>query len=306
MTWNTLKSRSFLTAYILVILMLVGSIVLQKRDILFPEIAGMAMGVMAFPVPHWIKKPLHLWLSPTLAAYFGTSLNFLSLTPLMKIWLGLVIVVIFMHIFRVNFGPTIPAALLPIFLGLHDYVFAISTTVFTFLIMSAAYVVRSRAKLPDGPQHFRKITDTVIITIILGLLIGLASVTNLNVLVVPPVFALIFELFHTEKFSWKQVPSRLAVLAITALLGVSVYHLLAGSVIWVGIVNILITFILCQLFKVPVPVAFGVSLMPLIFPAWGSWGFPVGVLVTTGVLMCICAAYRQIRDKPAAQVVIEK
>lgn len=297
MIWNILKSRSFLSAYILVILMLVAAVVLQQKDILFPEIAGMAMGVMVFPVPHWMKKPVHLWLSPTLGAFIGTSLNYLSLMPVPKIWFGLVIIVILMHIFRVNFGPTIPATLLPIFLGLHDYVFAITTAVFTFVIMFAAFRLRNPEKLSGDPQHFRKKTDTVIITIVLALWIGLAFATRLEVLVVPPVFALIFEVFHAKEFTWKLIPSRLAVLTTTAILSVGVYHLLAGSIIWVGVVNVLITLILCNLFKVPVPVAFGVSLMPLIFPVWGTWGFPVGVFVTTGVLMCISAAYRQFKNK---------
>ncbi|NQX64205.1 hypothetical protein [Paenibacillus qinlingensis] len=308
MIWNTLKSRGFLSGYMLVILMLVGSVSLQEKEILFPEIAGMAMGVMVFPVPHWIKKPLHLWLSPTIAAFLGTSLNGLSLTPLSKLWLGFVIIVILMHLFRVNFGPTIPAALLPIFLGLHDYVFAITTAVFTFVIMIAAFKVRKPEQLTTAgpPQHFRKITDTVIISIILCAWIGLAFATNVEVIVVPPVFALIFEIFHTEKFNWKLVPSRLAVLTLTALFAVSVYHLLPGSIVWVGVINILITLILCMLFKTPVPVAFGVSLMPLIVPAWGSWGFPVGVFVTTGVLMCVSAGYRQLRNKQAIQRLSER
>ncbi|MBP3963122.1 hypothetical protein [Paenibacillus lignilyticus] len=297
MSWNLLKSREFVSAYAVVILMLVGSEWLQERDILFPEIAGMAMGVMVFSVPHWIKKPLHLWLAPTLGAFMGTSMNDLSLSPLVKIWLGLIVIVIFMHLFRVHFAPTIPAALLPIFLGLTDYRFAISTAVFTFVVMLAAYRKRKPEKPNNGPVAFRRKTDTLLITLLLALWIGLAFVAKLEVLVVPPVFALIFELFHAKDFTWKMIPRRLAVLTITAALAVGVYHLLDGSIIWVGIINVLITFILCKGFKVPVPVAFGVSLMPLIVPAWGSWGFPVGVLVTTGVLMGVSAAYRQYRRR---------
>ncbi|MCY9659299.1 hypothetical protein P5G65_20880 [Paenibacillus chondroitinus] len=301
MIWNTLRSKGFLSAYLLVILMLVAAVVLKQRDILFPEIAGMAMGVMVFPVAHWIKKPVHLWLAPTIGAFIGTALNGLTLNTQPKILLGLVIVVILMHIFRVNFGPTIPATLLPIFLGLHDYVFATTTAVFTFVIMLAAFRMRKSQKLPDGPEKFRKKTDTVIITIILALWIGLAFVTNLAVIVVPPVFALIFEVFHTDGFHWKVIPPRLAVLTATAILSVGVLHLLAGSIIWVGVINVVITLILCKWFKAPVPVAFGVSLMPLIFPAWGTWGFPVGVFATTGVLMCISAAYRQLRKRQTVQ-----
>ncbi|MDD9268488.1 hypothetical protein ACFPES_15730 [Paenibacillus sp. GCM10023248] len=296
MIWHNIKSKSFLSAYVLVVLMLVVAVVTDQKDILFPEIAGMAMGVMVFPVPHWIKKPVHLWLSPTLAAFMGTSLNALSLTPLLKIWLGFVIIVILMHIFRVNFGPTIPAGLLPIFLGLHDYVFAITTAIFTFVIMLAAFKARNPEKLSNGPATFRKKIDTVIISMVLCLWIWLAFATGIEVLVVPPVFALIFEIFHSEKFTWKLIPARLAVLTITAILSVGVYHMLDESIIWVGIINVLITLLLCNLFKAPVPVAFGVSLMPLIYPAWGSWWFPLGVLITTGVLMCISAAYRHFRN----------
>ncbi|MGQ7887209.1 hypothetical protein [Paenibacillus sp. WC2504] len=301
MIWNTLRSKRFLSAYLLVILMLVAAVVLNQRDILFPEIAGMAMGVMVFPVAHWIKKPVHLWLAPTIGAFIGTALNELTLMTQPKILLGLVIIVILMHLFRVNFGPTIPATLLPIFLGLHDYVFATTTAVFTFVIMLAAFRMRKSENLPEGSEKFRKKTDTVIITIILALWIGLAFVTNLEVIVVPPVFALIFEVFHTKNFHWKLIPPRLAVLTATAILSVGVLHLLAGSIIWVGVINVVITLILCKWFKTPVPVAFGVSLMPLIFPAWGTWGFPVGVFATTGVLMCISAAYRKLRNRQAVQ-----
>ncbi|OCT13595.1 hypothetical protein A8709_18565 [Paenibacillus pectinilyticus] len=296
MGWNILLTRKFIVAYLFVFVMLVSSVVLQETDILFPEIAGMAMGIIVFRVPHWIKKPVHLWLSPTLGAFLGTSFNELSLSPLAKIWVGLVVVVILMHIFRVNFGPTIPATLLPIFLELHDYVFAISTCVFTFVIMLAAFKLRKPESLQGGPLQFRKKTDTLIITLVLGVWIGLGFVTKLEVLVVPPVFALIFEVFHAEKFAWKLIPSRLAVLTTTAVLSVGVYHLLGGSIIWVGVVNVLITMLLCTLFKSPVPVAFGVSLMPLIVPAWGTWGFPVGVFVTTGLLMCLTAGYRQFKS----------
>ncbi|SEN97156.1 hypothetical protein SAMN05518847_105115 [Paenibacillus sp. OV219] len=185
------------------------------------------------------------------------------MTPLLKLWLGFVIIIILMHLFRVNFGPTIPAGLLPIFLGLHDYVFAISTTIFTFVIMLAAYRMLKQAKLPNGAATFRKKTDTLIISIVLCLWIGFAFGTNLEVIVVPPVFALIFESFHAEKFAWRMIPPRLAVLTITAGLAVTVHHLLPESIIWVGVINVVITSVLCKLLKAPVPVAFGVSLMPL-------------------------------------------
>ncbi|MFF2911275.1 hypothetical protein [Paenibacillus sp. NPDC057934] len=89
-----------LLAYIVVIILLAGSVLLGHKDILFPEIAGIALGIMVFKVPSWTKKPLHVWLSPTIAAFIGTSLNSLPLAPLLKIWLGLMIIVFLMHIFR--------------------------------------------------------------------------------------------------------------------------------------------------------------------------------------------------------------
>uniref|UniRef100_UPI0005A80DA8 hypothetical protein n=1 Tax=Paenibacillus gorillae TaxID=1243662 RepID=UPI0005A80DA8 len=91
----------------------------------------------------------------------------------------------------------------------------------------------------------------------------------------------------------KLIPVRIIILTITAILSVGVYHLLEGSIIWVGMINVLITIILCKLFKTSVPVAFGISLMPLISTPWASWWFPIGVFVTTGALMCISVTYRQ-------------
>ncbi|QHW29615.1 hypothetical protein GZH47_01370 [Paenibacillus rhizovicinus] len=303
-----MMDRNFLTSYrlaaacLLTLVMLVSSVVSGQRDILFPEIAGMAMGVMVFSVPHWVRRPVHLWLSPSLAAFLGTSLNELSLSPLLKLWIGFVVIVLLMHVFRVNFGPTIPAGLLPLFLGLHDYVFAISTTAFTCVIMLAAFMARKRQKLPNGPLNHRNLTDTAIISVILCLWIGFAFMTGIEVIVVPPVFALIFEVFHAEKFPWRPIPARVAVLTAAAAVAVVMHHLLPDSIVAVGIVNVLITFLLCKWFKTPVPVAFGVSLMPLIYPAWGTGWFPLGVLTTTGILMCIAAAYRQYRIRHAVRV----
>ncbi|AZN41734.1 hypothetical protein [Paenibacillus albus] len=281
----------------MIILMLVSSIVLEQKDILFPEIAGMVMGVIAFPVADWIKRPVHLWLSPSLAAFLGTALNELSVSPLLKLWLCFTIIVVLMHVFKVHFGPTIPAGLLPFFLGIHDYVFAMTTAIFTFMIMLGAMKMKKQEKAPHAPQTFRNKTDTLIISVILCLWVGLAFSTKIQVILVPPVFALIFEVFHAQKFAWRKIPTPLAVVTLTAILSVGVFHLLAGSILLVGIVNVLLTFLLCKLFKAPLPVAFGVSLMPLIFPAWGTWWFPIGVFATTGVLMCLSAAYRQLRMK---------
>ncbi|WP_042162269.1 hypothetical protein, partial [Paenibacillus gorillae] len=169
MSWSILKSKGFLSAYLLVIIMLIGSVLLNQRDILFPEIAGMAMGIMVFSVSDWMKKPSHLWLFPTLGAFLGTILNRLPLTSLMKMLVTLAIIVILMHIFRVHFSPTIPAALLPIYLDLHDFVFVASTAILTFLIMLAAFKLRNKDKMPAETGSFRKKTDTIFITIILAL-----------------------------------------------------------------------------------------------------------------------------------------
>ncbi|MBP3967341.1 hypothetical protein [Paenibacillus lignilyticus] len=298
------KFKRLVAALLLILLMLACSIVLGQKDILFPEIAGMAMGVMAFQVADWIKRPVHLWLSPSLAAFLGTALNDLSISPLLKLWLCFIIIVILMHLFRVHFGPTIPAGLLPFFLGIHDYVFAITTAIFTFMIMLGALSMKKQQKLPNGPQNFRKKTDTLILSVILCLWIGLAFAAQIQVILVPPVFALIFEVFHAQKFTWRKIPTPLAVVTLTAILAVVIFHLFAGSILLVGIVNVLITMILCKLFKAPLPVAFGVALMPLIYPAWGSWWFPVGVFITTGVLMGLSAAYRQIKVKQKVNIQI--
>ena len=100
----------------------------------------------------------------------------------------------------------------------------------------------------------------------------MAFVLDLDVIVVPPVFALIFEVFHAEKFPWKIIPSRLAVLTITAILSVGVLHLLEGSIVWVGVINVLIMIDPMKWVQSPAPVASGVSLMPLSCPRGGEHG----------------------------------
>ena len=95
-----------------------------------------------------------------LAAFIGTAMNNLDVSPVMKLWIGLAVDRHTDARIPGQFRADDPAALLPIFLDLHDYIFAIATAVFTFVIMLAAFMMRKADQAPAGRFARRRIRSS--------------------------------------------------------------------------------------------------------------------------------------------------
>jgi hypothetical protein len=293
----TRQNFGFMVVILLTFVMLFVSKSTNDPTVIFPEIAGVAVGITVFRHEGWLTKPIHVWLATSLGALFGTGLNYFSLPLVYKLWVGIIVVVVLLHIFRSTFTPTISAALLPMFLNIKNFSFVISVLIMTFIVMVIVFKIKKTQTPKVDNSKFRNPRDTLFFTILICIWIGLAFYTGLKVAIIPPLFVLLFEVLHLGKFELRAIPSRVLLLTLTSLASVLTYHLLPYFIVLVGIMNIILTLILSRVLKVQMPVAFGVSLMPFVFNDWASWAFPLSVFVASSVLLSCAAAYKQLNQK---------
>lgn len=287
----------FIGVVLLTFAMLLVSKLTNDPTIIFPEIAGVAVGVTVYRHESWLKNPVHVWLATSLGALFGTGLNYFSWPLVYKLWVGIIVVVVMLHIFRSTFTPTISAALLPMFLNIQNFFFVISVLIMTFIVMMVVFKIKKTQAPKVANGIFRNPKDTLFFTILICIWIGITFYTGLKVAIIPPLFVLLFEVLHLEKFELRAIPSRILLLTLTSLISVLTYHLLPHFIVLVGIINIVLTLIISRALKTQMPVAFGVSLMPFVFKDWATWAFPLSVFVASSVLLSCAAVYKAAKAK---------
>ena len=126
---------SMLAVVLLVIAMYTASGGVSQKEIIFPELAALAVGAWVLGNQRWLSRPLLICISPTLAAVTGTIIvHFLSQYQVVAILLAFVLVSIELWIMRSQVTPSISAAILPIFLQIDSLYYPIAVGVLTAII----------------------------------------------------------------------------------------------------------------------------------------------------------------------------
>ncbi|ODA39997.1 Integral membrane protein [Desulfosporosinus sp. BG] len=129
------KVYSLLAVVLLVIAMYTAAVILPQKEIIFPELAALAVGTWVLGNHRWLHQPLLICISPTLAAVTGIIIvHFLSQYQVFAILLAFVVVSIELSIMRSHVTPSISAAILPIFLRIDSLYYPLAVGVLTVIV----------------------------------------------------------------------------------------------------------------------------------------------------------------------------
>lgn len=115
----------------------------NKVEIIFPEVAALAIGSWIYSNQDWTKNHFHFWFSPTIAAIIGVGIQLIF--PFMKTLPVIIIVyiltAIMLYLLNSIVAPSLSAALLPTIIHIQNVwfyplqiLFGISLFVFWGLI----------------------------------------------------------------------------------------------------------------------------------------------------------------------------
>lgn len=286
------KAYSILAVLLLVIVMYTAAGSLSQKEIIFPELAALAVGTWILGNRRWLRQPLLICLSPTLAAVTGIIIvHFLSHYQVVAILLAFVAVSIELAMMRSHVTPSISAAILPIFLQIDSLYYPLAVGVLTAIIAFSQIRFRIEQAKPLGslltvkeksqvskvlPVNRKLFIDNKDFLIWFGIFMGLILITlfaffiHWQFIVAPPLIVAFVEITqHREGISGQRFKLLLLIgcSAIWGTLSMEVLHNRGHfPLVIVAACSVIGVLILFQFLKLSFPPAMALALLPTIIP----------------------------------------
>jgi hypothetical protein len=144
--------------FVIVLPMLVASAGLHDRDVIFPEGAALALGVLGLGLPHWRQSPLRLATLPPLCALSGVALAHTDLSR----WTGeiaaITVALACLHWGRSRLIPSVSAAAFPVVFAVRSWTFPLAVLI--ICVALTALISLSRPRLDPLPLPHRQYLPT--------------------------------------------------------------------------------------------------------------------------------------------------
>jgi len=258
--------------------------------IMFPELGALAYDVFGRPRGRWSNSPLHLASTPFLTGAIGIlitrNLPYGFLSVLLNIGAALAVILGLGS----PIAPAISAGLLPLVLGVKSWWYPPGILFGTVILAAASFpwhalmpgarhdgstaVLRRNQSGPHTPKGWFWIASYFVF---LAVAVAFVKLTGLRFILFPPLAVIGFEMFgHTESCAWAGQPFRLPIVCfLTASGGFVFVHFLGVS--WTAAaLSMAWGIAVLQLFRVHVPPALAVALLPMVMDA-PTYAYPCSV-----------------------------
>jgi len=280
-----MKLKMELPAILLVMAMFTVAEYTGEREIIFPEIAALALGAWVMEKSPWQSTNLHIWLSPTLAALTGIIMvRYFAYAPLLMIPAAFCLVALQLKLFRSAVLPSISAAILPIITRSESWYYPLSVCLLTGIIALGRLVLNSnksntgqtietartagvaaadRSLLSQSVHWGMLLTGVILIT-------AVAVGFDLLFMVAPPLLVAFVELSKPDGAVRAKMVRALIVVVLAAFAGVFwllFIHKVLFLPVWVSsCVATLTIFLVYHALRMPFPPAVAIALLPTILP----------------------------------------
>lgn len=297
------KIRAPLAVIFLVIFMYVIAQLINDKEIIFPEIAALGVGAWFIKNSPWGKKPLYLWLSPTLAAITGVGmLHFLSVSKEILIAVTFLVVLLELLLMRSAVLPSISAAILPIVVNANSLYYILSVCVLSGMIAAGRGMLnylqlrdnlasQEVAAVKEVPQTEWRKTAIYWLKRFIGVMIvaTFAARSNWIYIIAPPLIVTFIEFANTAGKVYRQ-PVRLFGLMLSAAfsgtLWVELIHLQFYWPLWIAaLCSVIFIFFLFNKFNITFPPAAAIALLPTIIPVEMLWFYPFEVAAGVAIFI---------------------
>lgn len=265
---------------------------------LFPELAALSHDVLVRPRGKWASQPLRLVVTPALTAIAGLFVSRHLQYGVLAILLITLFSLAVIRLLRSSIAPAFSAGLLPLVVGERHWLYpaAISAGLVT---LAAILWLWKRWDVPIASRKNDLARTTIDDTLeslpydrfwllhLLGIVavLGLAGqLTTLRFLLFPPLVVMAYELFgHPELPGWIKRPALFPLVCfLTAATGLLSLRMLGNTIASV-MLTVTVSILLLRLFKMHMPPALAVGLLPFVSPSPTFW-YPLSVGIGTIVL----------------------
>jgi hypothetical protein len=295
---NKLKLIRYFFTLIMIALMVAVSEWLGEKEILFPEMAALVLGLWVIDKKIWTVSRLMLVLLMTVCASFGILIVLYSPFPLLvNIAISFAFSSLCLIMTRSTLIPITSAAMLPVLLGTHSLAYPLSVFIMSLLVVSGQWLLEKKAlrktitfdtKKPHykhSPKHWIKLLFWLLLIAAIPVSVGKVY------FIVPPLVVMFIE-FSSSSAGFRNRPIQVyLVMIISAILGALFQHYLHTILGFPQAYTVLLLFLCLFLFYEivgkPFAPACAIALVPMIIPQENVLSYPFQVAVGSAIFLFV-------------------
>lgn len=284
-------------AVLIVTLMTTAACLLDNKEIIFPEIAAIAIGGLIAPKMVWNTNKRRILFFITLCAVLGVGI--VRYVPL-PVWLQMVIAffisqMIFLYS-GTTFAPMISAIVLPVMLQTDTVIYIISAIVLTTLILVCRLLLeqtglteRTIYQKTDHPQ--KKDYQAMLYRMLIAAIVIFAAVNlDARFVVAPPLLVAFTEFSKPSCGARKRALTAVLLTGASALIGAVFRYLLcirfrALPLYVAAALTILVVILMMKKIAMFIPPAAAVSILAMLIPEKAVPWFPVQITLGAAIAM---------------------
>lgn len=288
-----------LCAVILVSGMTAAAFFFGNREIIFPEIAAIAVGALIAPKFAWNTDKKRIFIFITLCACGGVAIvRFLPLPLWAQMSISFLLAQVLLIYSRTSFAPMISAMVLPVMLHTETPIYILSAAVLTALILlcRAAFekfgITEKNEFNPLSKPCFSDYKKLLVRTLSGAVLIILALAFDFRFSVAPPLLVAFTE-FSNPSSKARNVPVKaVALITLCACFGALFRYIFCVlfNILPLYIVSalaILVVILLMKAFKMYIPPAGAVAILAMLIPESAVAVFPLQILIGSSAIMLL-------------------
>ena len=285
--------RNLLTVSMAVLMVMISE-VLGEREIIFPEIVALLIGMLLTEKQPWIVSKPMLVTTISLSAVVGVCIvRYLHVHMLIQLAVAFIYIAAAMIISRSTFAPMISACLLPILIRTESIIYPVSVFIMsTILVILRGWLenmklvervqtTRCELNLRSELVKWLELFAIYILAATIPVIIG-------NYYFIAPPLVVIFVSISSKDSPLRKIPVKIVLLtAVAALIGtLSRYcfaEFLSLPLTVAALAAILLLLAVLKMSDVYLPPLGAILYLPLILPAEGLWLYPIEVTVGAAV-----------------------
>lgn len=296
------EKLKYIIPVVIIALMVEAAIIFHDQEILFPEIAAIAIGALVSPQLSWKTSRIRILITIMVAAICGMLIvAYVHLPVTYEMVLAYFIGQILLLSSETTFAPMISAIVLPVMLQTRSINYLISAFVFTSLILIVHYFFEKKGLVEVKPVVFssmwnkEKITIMLARTLLAFIGIVLAFRFDFKFAVAPPLLVAFTEFTNPQGKVRKKPMQAILLIFVCALVASYSRYMLAmqlkmSLIIPVCVTSIFVIFMIATT-KMYIPPAGAIGILAFLIPEDAVIYYPLHVFVGIAMMMLLALVF---------------
>lgn len=296
------EKLKYIIPVVIIALMVEAAIIFHDQEILFPEIAAIAIGTLVSPQLSWKTSRIRILISIMVAAICGMLIvAYVHLPVTYEMVLAYFIGQILLLSSETTFAPMISAIVLPVMLQTRSINYLISAFVFTSLILVVHYFFEKKGLVEVKPVVFssmwnkEKITIMLARTLLAFIGIVLAFRFDFKFAVAPPLLVAFTEFTNPQGKVRKKPMQAILLIFVCALVTSYSRYMLAmqlkmSLIIPVCVTSMFVIFMIATT-KMYIPPAGAIGILAFLIPEDAVIYYPLHVFVGIAMMMLLALVF---------------